>query len=100
MIYRSLIFAGFVLAITDPAHASARPHSPFSVAPVSDVALEDVRGTASPYAPLSRGTLLILADEQSQTGFRLGGAINNLQMAVWWGTIGSELIANAVRNQL
>lgn len=80
--------------------ASASPAAPtFEVPAVSDQVLREISGTASPYAPLSRSNFADLAEAQSRGDVRLFGSIASLQMDAWWGTIGSELIANAIRNQ-
>ena len=100
MIYRLLMFGAATLAATFPANVMADVRTPFVAASVvSDQELAKLHGTASPYAMLTRGNLARLADSQSRSDFRVVGSIATLQMEAWWGTIGSELIANAVRNQ-
>ena len=88
-----LTIAATSLAVATPATNSSLP---FATVAVSDDELAKVSGTASPYASLTRRSLVTIADSQSRNDFR--GTVASLQMEVWWGTIGSELIANAVRN--
>lgn len=90
-----LTIAATSLAVATPATNNSLP---FATVAVSDDELAKVSGTASPYASLSRQSLVAIADSQSRNDFRGTGAVANLQMEVWWGTIGSELIANAVRS--
>lgn len=102
MIHRSAALASVLVWTAVPATAWAQPDpiAPmFGTRPVSDIELTSVRGTASPYAALSRRGLSNLADTQSRSDFRVTGSVATLQMEAWWGTIGSELIANAVRNR-
>ena len=92
---------GFILAIalasgsasmaTEPAIRS----SPFGVMPVADRALSASYGMALP----SYDKVGASVDFASRTDFRLTGSISRIEMDVWWGTVGSELIANAVRTQ-
>lgn len=90
-----LTIAATSLAVATPATNSSLP---FAAVAVSDDELAKVSGTASPYASLTRRSLVTIADSQSRNDFRGTGAVASVQMEVWWGTIGSELIANAVRN--
>ncbi len=102
MIRRSIILVAGLLGMASAqpalAHSGTTPGI-FSAQPVADSELGAARGAASPYAALSRGSLSRLSDAQSRSDFRVTGTISTLQMEVWWGTIGSELIANAVRNR-
>lgn len=92
------IFAA-VISVASPALAG-----PFSqdtvfgnVSPVSEFALSEVRGTAAPVERLTRTTLRTAADRLSRDDSLFTGAIARIQMDVWWGSVGSEMIANAVR---
>ena len=49
---------------------------------------------------LTEGTLVQLSDTYSLAELRLSGSIGRTQMDVWWGSTGSQLIANSVRNGL
>lgn len=94
-----LIFAIAALLPASAAIAQPVPTAPpFATAPVTDRMLDDVRGTAASYTLLTRGNLNRIADAQSRSDFRVQGSIPVLQMDNWWGSVGSELIANAVRN--
>ncbi|RYD21105.1 MAG: hypothetical protein EOP89_13670 [Lysobacteraceae bacterium] len=80
--------------------ATAQPTNMFQgygATALSEGALDNVRGTASPYAPLSQRNFAGIADVQARSDFRQYGSVARIQMDVWWGTIGSELIANAAR---
>ena len=79
--------------------APAAPEVPFLTPAVSDQLLSETVGTGSPFAPLSRRNFAQFTEVQSRNDSRLFGSITALQMDAWWGTIGSELIANAVRDQ-
>lgn len=94
----SVAVAFGVTVVSVPASASLGTPT-FEMPAVSDQLLSEISGTASPYAPLSRSSFADLAEVQSRGDVRLFGLIASLQMDAWWGTIGSELIANAVRNQ-
>lgn len=99
----SIVYAIVGIAMTVPTMAAAQPtkmFEAFGTPALSDGVLGDICGTASPYAPLSRRNLAGIADVQARSDFRQYGSVARIQMDVWWGTIGSELIANAVRTDL
>lgn len=86
-----------ILAATVSTCGAAEPGAWFAKTPLPDVALARVRGTSSPFAPLTSGDLLKLVDVQTHADLRQTGLVGRVQMDVWWGTIGSQLIANSVR---
>ena len=96
-IYGAVIVSA--IAAVSALAAPATPTAPFLTPAVSDQLLGETIGTGSPFAPLSRRNFAQFAEVQSRNDFRLFGSITALQMDAWWGTIGSELIANAVRDQ-
>lgn len=95
---RLFTLAALAITMATPTYAAAASPAPFATAAVSDDVLASARGGASPYGVLTRNALATLDDAHSRADFRLLGSVGNLQMDVWWGTIGSELIANAVRD--
>ena len=102
MFHRPYRYATALIAAASlPAAVAAAPAvtAPFAGPAVPDRVLSEISGTASPYAPLSRGNFTRFAEMQSRDDARVFGAIAGLQMDAWWSTIGSELIANATRNQ-
>lgn len=102
MFHRLIVCSSAVGLAIVSTNVSASPlpaGAPFAAAPVSEQTLGAITGTGAPYTPLSRSNLTALADNQSRNDFRFIGSTGGLQMEVWWGSIGSELIANAVRGQ-
>ena len=80
-----------------PSGARAAETQPvFAVAAVSDAALAEARGGQSPFRPLTAGAAYRLADADARSFFR-GGANARIQMDVWWGSTGAELVATSVR---
>ncbi len=95
------IFAA-MLAVSVPAIASAAPidaSRPFAEARVSDEILGQTRGSGAPFGYVSRRQVSTSASNQLQFDTRMFGTIGRIQMDVWWGSVGSEFIANAVRAQ-
>ena len=66
---------------------------------VSDDILSRVRGSGSPFALLTERQVTAFSEQQSQFDARVFGTIGRVQMDIWWGTEGSELIATTVRAQ-
>ena len=87
-----------IVAVPQAAWAERLPEpAVFAATPMSDAMLADERGGQSPFARLTRGGALRLADDQARADLRQTGGVARIQMDVWWGTIGSELIAESVR---
>ena len=72
---------------------------PFAERSVSDDVLSRVRGSGSPFALLTERQVTAFSEQQSQFDARVFGTIGRVQMDIWWGTKGSELIATTVRAQ-
>lgn len=95
------IFAAMI-AVSSPAIASAAPAGslrPFAESTVSDEILGETRGSGTPFGYVSRRQVSTNASNQLQFDSRMFGTIGRIQMDVWWGSVGSQLIANAVRAQ-
>lgn len=95
---KALTFIAAIAAAT-PSSAKSYPalDRPFATAPVEDLALEGTRGTANPGHLLTPFILRSTVERQSRDDLFFGASIAHTQMDVWWGTVGSQLIANAVR---
>lgn len=77
--------------------AAQAPASPFTgAAPVTDLRLARTNGTNA----TSPGSIKAASQNESSAFFDWAGRNGRTQMDVWWGTIGSELVAEAVRNGL
>ena len=59
--------------------------------------LGNTRGGTAMFALLSVGRLRLIADANTRSDLRFFGASGQYQMDIWWGTVGSELIAQTVR---
>ena len=103
MFYRLFICGTAIVSVIAATPALAAPAAleiPFLTPAVSDQLLSETTGTGSPFAPLTRRNFAQFVEVQSRNDSRVFGSITVLQMDAWWGTIGSELIANSVRDQL
>ena len=69
----------------------------FAVAPVSDETLSEMRGGQGLFSRLTVGGTARLLDDHARADLRLTGGVSRVEMDVWWGTTGSELIAQSVR---
>jgi hypothetical protein len=65
-------------------------------APVSTGALQTTSGGSR--SALTLGIVKALSQTQSHADLQNQGHIARVEMDVWWGSIGSELIATAIRN--
>ncbi len=72
---------------------------PFAERSVSDDVLSRVRGSGAPFALLTERQVTAFSEQQSQFDARVFGTVSRVQMDIWWGTEGSELIATTVRAQ-
>ena len=70
----------------------------FDLAPVDEGVLAGVRGGQSPFASLTVGTFSRIVDDNGRADLRQSAGVGRTQMDVWWGSTGSELIAESVRN--
>lgn len=98
---RSIIAALLATAVTSSAAAQASyitDGRAFAVAPLDEGGLAGVRGGASPFALLTVRTFSRIADDNGRADLRQTAGIGRVQMDVWWGSTGSELIAQSVRN--
>ena len=98
---RSIIRLALTAALACSQAGYAQPFAEgriFDSEPVSEDILATARGGQSPFAPLTTGALVRLADDNTRADLRLTGGTGKIQMDVWWGIIGSELIAENVRN--
>lgn len=98
--HQSLVCVVVGFAMTVPTMVTAHPANmvqAFGTPVLPDDALSDIRGTASPYASSTHRNFAGIADVQARSDFRQYGSVARIQMDVWWGTIGSELIAKAAR---
>lgn len=78
---------------------SATPVELFGTAPVGDASLAESRGMTGLSVGLTERILRSSAEIEARNAFRFGALVPAIQMDVWWGTQGSQLIAGAVRNQ-
>jgi len=90
--------AAFLLLIPGAVRAErlASP-APFATLAEPDAVLAAISGGS---AMLTRGKLTVLADRQSRDDFLATSGIARIEMDVWWGTTGAELIAQNVRATL
>ena len=91
-----MLVAMFAVPQVASAERMAEP-AMFAAMPMSDAALAAERGGESPFARLTRAGAVRLADDQARADLRQTGGVGRIEMDVWWGTIGSELIAESVR---
>jgi hypothetical protein len=91
------MLTSLVSLATGSASTAAEPNQRhlFGVNPVTDRTLGQSYAMALP----TYNDLELSADFVSPSDFRVFGSIGRVQMDVWWGTDGSELIAHAVRTQ-
>lgn len=93
-----LVVLAAMLTLPQMARAERLAQTPvFAIAPIADASLADERGGQAPFARLTRGGALRLADDQARADLRQTGGVARIQMDVWWGSTGSELIAQSVR---
>ena len=99
----SAFFIAFAAMMALPQAAQAaqldqRATAPvFTTAPVDDAILANLRGGESPFARLTVGTATRIVDDQARADLRQTGSVSRVEMDVWWGSIGSEMIAQNVR---
>lgn len=92
------------LSLNGAAHAEERATAfasdsrPFAQEPVSESLLSGARGGSGPFASLTRATAYHIVDEAARSDLRMSGSLGRIEMDVWWGAIGSELIAVNVRS--
>ena len=84
------------VAMLVSAHPAVAGEPVFANAPITDNTLADINGAGSWY--LSRANLAGLSDSESSRYLQWSGKVARTQMDVWWGTTGSELIAQSVRS--
>lgn len=97
------IILASIVGLASATTASAQSESlvrPFAERSVADDVLSRVRGSGSPFALLTERQVTAFSDQQSQFDSRVFGTVGRVQMDVWWGSEGSELIATAVRAQI
>ena len=96
------IAGSIALAVVNPtpAYAEAVEGVFARERPVTDDVLSTARGGTALFATLSQGRVAMMADTNARGDFRFYGASAQYQMDIWWGTVGSELIAETVRANL
>ena len=73
--------------------------APFAATALSDTALSDVSGGQAP-GMLTIGSALRLIDDQARADLRFTANLGRIEMDVWWGSTGGELVAQSVRASL
>ncbi|RYF12366.1 MAG: hypothetical protein EOO77_17545 [Oxalobacteraceae bacterium] len=87
----------FGAAAASQVRAEASPNVFTHERPVSEELLDATRGGTSLFASLSIGRLRSMTEANARSDLRFLGASGQYQMDIWWGTVGSELIAQSVR---
>lgn len=86
--------------VTSPVRAEVTPDVFTHERPVSDELLGATRGGSALFASLSVGRVTSMADANARSDLRFLGSSGQYQMDIWWGTVGSELIAQTVRDAI
>lgn len=96
--------AAFVLGLatipTEAAAESIAAQPLFGGAMIADTALAAIRGSADYSAGLTRRQARAAADLHASFDTRTLGSVARIEMDVWWGSAGSQLVANSVRSAL
>ena len=71
----------------------------FAAAPLGEAELSSIRGGQAP-GRLTVGSALRRIDDQARADLRFTGDLGRIEMDVWWGSIGGELVAQSVRASL
>lgn len=97
MRWLAMMTAAVAATTAVPGEAWAAETRPvFATAAVDDATLAQARGGQSPFRTLTIGSTYRLADAEARSFFRAGMSAR-IEMDVWWGTVGAELVATSVR---